>query len=72
MSALEQYRRTIDIMPCSKTCGYGPGPFFGEQILKSQLCGAVGLVPCAVGGTSIDQWKPGGKLFNQMVESLFS
>lgn len=27
----------------------------------------VGLVPCAVGGTEIDEWREGSHLFNQMV-----
>ena len=51
---------------CSKLCGYGPGPFFGEQLLKRGLSKRVGLVPCAVGGSSIEEWAKDRQLFAQM------
>ena len=50
-----------------KTCGYGPGPFFGGLLVERGLSNMVGLVPCAVGGTEIGEWKEGSHLFNQMV-----
>ena len=50
-----------------KTCGYGPGPFFGGLLVERGISRTVGLVPCAVGGTEIDEWREGSLLFNQMV-----
>ncbi|MCH5684349.1 sialate O-acetylesterase [Niabella sp. W65] len=39
--------------------GVGPGLSFGIAMAKASRGKKVGLVPCAVGGTSIDKWKPG-------------
>jgi len=57
---------------CRKTCGYGPGPFFGELLVERRLAFSVGLVPCAVGGTDIDAWKEGSHLFDQMVRAFWT
>ena len=40
--------------------GVGPGLSFGLQMGKVSPDVKIGLVPCAVGGTSIDAWKAGG------------
>lgn len=57
-----------------KTCGVGPGLVFATSYLrahKSKNKGTptpvIGLVPCAIGGTSITQWEKGGTLYNQMI-----
>ena len=55
------------VLLCRKTCGHGPGPFFGEYLLAKGLAAKVGLVACAVGGTSMTEWRQGGPLFQQMV-----
>ncbi len=39
--------------------GVGPGLSFGITMAKSHPGIKIGLVPCAVGGTSIDKWHPG-------------
>jgi len=39
---------------------------FGVQLCERGLAKTVGLVPCAVGGTEIDEWKEGSHLFNRM------
>ena len=39
--------------------GVGPGLSFGIAMEKSNSTHKIGLIPCAVGGTSIDVWKPG-------------
>lgn len=39
--------------------GVGPGLSFGIAMLKKRKVHKVGLIPCAVGGSSIDVWKPG-------------
>jgi hypothetical protein len=40
--------------------GVGPGLRFGLEMAKEGGNHKIGLIPCAVGGTSIDVWKPGG------------
>jgi sialate O-acetylesterase len=38
--------------------GVGPGYFFAEELMK--LCDVpVGLIPCALGGSSLDMWQKG-------------
>ncbi|MDQ6610155.1 MAG: hypothetical protein M3Y85_10085 [Bacteroidota bacterium] len=39
--------------------GIGPGLSFGIEMAKQAPSHKIGLVPCAVGGTSINTWKPG-------------
>ena len=40
--------------------GVGPGLSFGIAMEQANPKHRIGLIPCAVGGTSIDAWKPGG------------
>lgn len=42
-----------------KVAGVGPGLSFGLAMAAANSKVKIGLVPCAVGGTSIDVWKPG-------------
>ncbi len=42
-----------------KMVGVGPGMAFGIEMLGHQKR-PIGLIPCAVGGTSINSWQPGG------------
>lgn len=44
-----------------KEAGVGPGISFAQAMLKIEANSNVkiGLIPCAVGGTSIDAWQPG-------------
>lgn len=39
--------------------GVGPGLAFGKQMAESNPGVRIGLIPCAVGGTSIKVWVPG-------------
>jgi len=48
--------------------GVGLCSQFAREVLKAEPGEAIGLVPCAMGGTSLEQWKPGGELFNNAVE----
>lgn len=41
------------------TAGVGLGKTFGEIIAKATPDVTIGLIPCAVGGSPIDTWKPG-------------
>src|SRR5690606_27043997 len=43
-----------------KVAGVGPGLSFGIAIAEAYPSAKIGLVPCAVGGTSIQKWVPGG------------
>ena len=41
--------------------GVGPGLTFAQEILKKHPGNPIGLIPCAVGGSGIDDWQPGAK-----------
>jgi hypothetical protein len=43
--------------------GVGPGVAFGASVAERHPSWTVGLVPAAVGGSSLDEWRPGGKLY---------
>lgn len=43
-----------------KMAGVGPGRSFGIEMAEHSRAAKIGLIPCAVGGTSIRLWKPGG------------
>lgn len=43
-----------------KIVGVGPGFAFAKEMMSVQKPAMIGLVPCAVGGTRIDTWVPGG------------
>lgn len=47
--------------------GVGPGSEFAREILKADPNATIGLIPCAFGGTSLDQWKAGGGLYNSAI-----
>lgn len=47
--------------------GVGLGSEFAREILKANPNITIGLIPCAVGGTSLDQWKAGGGLYKAAV-----
>jgi hypothetical protein len=41
--------------------GVGPGLTFAQTILAKNPDRIIGLIPCAVGGSAIDDWQPGAK-----------
>jgi len=47
--------------------GVGPGLSFGKTIAEKQPKSFIGLIPAAVGGTSIDEWNKGDKLYDAAV-----
>ncbi|XVF36341.1 hypothetical protein REPUB_Repub19eG0050100 [Reevesia pubescens] len=52
-----------------KTNGVGPGMSFANAVLtKDSNFGLVGLVPCAIGGTSISEWQKGEFLYEELVK----
>jgi hypothetical protein len=48
-----------------KIAGVGIGRSFAKAVADARPNVQIGLIPCAVGGTSIDQWKKGGKLYEE-------
>ena len=44
--------------------GVGLGSTFGRVVADAAPAITVGLIPAAFGGTSLDEWKPGGKLYS--------
>jgi hypothetical protein len=49
------------------TAGIGLGMSFAAELLRQGVSERVGLVPCAVGATSLSQWEPGAELFGRAV-----
>ncbi|KAI3465311.1 hypothetical protein Pfo_021974 [Paulownia fortunei] len=63
--AREPLHQDIDV---TKTCGIGPGMAFSNSVLERDSgIGAIGLVPCAIGGTNISEWRRGSSLYNQLL-----
>ncbi|GFP82460.1 probable carbohydrate esterase at4g34215 [Phtheirospermum japonicum] len=66
--AWEEAREALHAGIDKKTCGIGPGLVFANSVLqRDPNIGVIGLVPCAVGGTSISQWLPGSELYVKML-----
>ncbi|KAK6938632.1 Sialate O-acetylesterase domain [Dillenia turbinata] len=52
----------------AKGLGVGPGMSFANYVLaKNRSLGPIGLIPCAVGATYINDWFPGTFLFDRMM-----
>ena len=47
--------------------GVGLGRSFARELLKSNPAASIGLIPAAFGGTSLEEWKPGGRLYNDAI-----
>ncbi|KUP25259.1 sialate O-acetylesterase [Paenibacillus sp. DMB5] len=47
--------------------GVGPGLAFARTVLGTLNGEKIGLIPCAVGGTKIGRWIPGGDLYERAV-----
>lgn len=47
--------------------GVGPGLTFASEMVKDDPKVIIGLVPCAVGGTSLKRWLKGADLYEQAV-----
>lgn len=44
-----------------KAVGVGPGLAFAQELVRSRPNLEIGLIPCAVGGSGIDDWQPSSK-----------
>lgn len=47
--------------------GVGPGRSFGIEVAKAHPGAYIGLIPTAVGGVSLEMWRPGGKLYTNAI-----
>ena len=47
--------------------GAGIGRSFARRLRRERPEAQIGLIPCAFGGTSLNEWAPGGKLFEDAV-----
>jgi hypothetical protein len=47
--------------------GVGLGRTFAKTLLHADPAVSIGLIPAAFGGTSLDEWKPGDKLYADAV-----
>lgn len=62
------------LLLAGKACGVGPGLVFAASLLRARKYKVkptgpqIGLVPCAIGGTSIVQWEKGRVLYNHMIQ----
>lgn len=55
-----QWAPAIDPLHFDKPiAGVGPGLAFGKAMADASPQATIGLIPCAVGGTSITRWMPG-------------
>jgi hypothetical protein len=62
MEKTRQFFREQAIISRQKPIGgVGPGIYFARQVLAS-TGRPIGLIPCALGGSTIDQWDPAGKI----------
>jgi hypothetical protein len=69
-----KWRAAVDPIPSSDgmsrgDAGVGPTMTFGLGVLAGRPTATVGIVMCAVGGTSIDQWAPQAKLYRRCVDA---
>nr|GMD79482.1 probable carbohydrate esterase At4g34215 [Ipomoea batatas] len=66
--AKEPLHADIDVTK-ARVCGVGPGMAFANQLLKSDTAvGIISLVPCAIGGTTLNEWLPAAKAYyNEML-----
>ena len=58
---------------CRKVAGVGPGLVFARrtaQLLELTDQHTLGLVPCAIGGSSLHDWQPHGKLWKDAVRRV--
>ena len=63
--AKDPLHRDIDL---GKKNAVGPGMPFATRVLEREPnFGVIGLVPCAIGATSLEQWKKDSKLYNFMI-----
>lgn len=63
MNRQNEWKMAADPLHSDKPAvvGVGPGLTFAQEVLAKRPGRAIGLIPCAVGGSGIDDWQPGAK-----------
>ncbi len=56
-----------DLIDGSSNAGVGPGLDFAKVLVEWDTTSCVALIPCAKGGSWIDLWMPGAKLYTETV-----
>jgi hypothetical protein len=66
----EKWEPARDPLPHTDLCseGVGPGMTFGRMMAKRDDAISIGLIPCAKGGSNLDQWAEGSKLYKLAVK----
>lgn len=69
LDAEGNWRPAIDPLHADRAdyVGVGMGRSFARVLREVNPDREIGLIPCAVGGTRLDQWEPGGELFNRAI-----
>ena len=64
-----QWAPAIDPLHFDKPdiAGVGIGRSFAKTLLQADPNASIGLIPAAFGGTSLEEWKPDGKLYTDAV-----
>lgn len=64
-----EWSAAVDPMHFDKPeiAGVGLGRSFAHALAKLDPKAEIGLVPCAMGGSALDEWKPDGKLYTNAV-----
>ena len=72
LNSSSQWVPAVDPLHWDKpqVAGVGPGREFARALVKARPGAQIGLIPAAVGGTSLEQWKPGGELYKQALSRL--
>jgi len=66
-----QWVPAIDPMHWDKPqAGVGPGRPFAQALVETRPGAQIGLIPAAVGNTSLRQWAPGGTLYTEALSRL--
>ena len=58
----------VDAIDKSGNAGVGPGLAFARKMAEMKKGVKIGLVPCAQGGSVVELWKPGAKLYVAGIE----
>ena len=56
-----------DLIDGKSNAGVGPGLDFAKVLAEKDSNACIALIPCAKGGSWIDLWMPGTKLYNEMI-----
>ena len=64
-----EWKPAVDPLHFDKAdiAGVGLARSFARELTKSNPSASIGLIPAAFGGTSLEEWKPGGKLYTTAV-----